>query len=158
MDALNVGFPEIVPIRTVNRKCSFEFQVIIDVVVAIKIGFYDIGIEVGLESMTTNPMAWEGSVNPRAKQMEQVQNCFFPMGVTSKNVAHCFGVTRQEQDQDAVESHKKVVAIIASGKFKDEIILMATKSVDPKTSDEKPVIIFVDDGILPNISLSNLAK
>lgn len=38
----------------------------------------------------------------QVKQMEQAQNCLLPMGVTSENVAHRFGVTRQEQDQAAV--------------------------------------------------------
>ncbi|XVF65086.1 hypothetical protein PTKIN_Ptkin09bG0218500 [Pterospermum kingtungense] len=158
MAAFYAGFPETVPIRTVNRQCSSGLQAVADVAAAIKAGFYDIGIGAGLESMTANPMAWEGSVNPRVKQMEQAQNCLLPMGVTSENVAHRFGLTRQEQDQAAVESHRKAAAATASGKFKDEIIPVATKIVDPKTGDEKPVTISVDDGIRPNTTLSNLAK
>ncbi|KAE8701504.1 3-ketoacyl-CoA thiolase 2, peroxisomal [Hibiscus syriacus] len=158
MAAFYAGFPETVPVRTVNRQCSSGLQAVADVAAAIKAGFYDIGIGAGLESMTTNPMAWEGSVNPRAKQMEQAQNCILPMGVTSENVAHRFGVTRQEQDQAAVESHRKAAAATASGKFKDEIIPVNTKIVDLKTGDEKPVTISVDDGIRPNTSVSDLAK
>ncbi|XP_058087509.1 uncharacterized protein LOC131234594 [Magnolia sinica] len=49
------------------------------------------------------------------------------MDVTSENVAHRYGVTRQEQDQAAVLSHKKAATATASGKFKDEIIPVATK-------------------------------
>ncbi|OMO53044.1 Thiolase [Corchorus capsularis] len=158
MAAFYAGFPETVPVRTVNRQCSSGLQAVADVAAAIKAGFYDIGIGAGLESMTTNPMAWEGSVNPRVKQMEQAQNCLLPMGITSENVAHRFSVTRQEQDQAAVESHKKAAAATASGRFKDEIIPVATKIVDPKTGDEKPVTISVDDGIRPNASLSDLGK
>ena len=56
---------ETVPVRTVNRQCSSGLQAIADVVAAIKAGFYDIGSGGGLESMSINPMAWEGSVNPR---------------------------------------------------------------------------------------------
>ncbi|CAA3014790.1 ATP synthase subunit gamma, mitochondrial [Olea europaea subsp. europaea] len=52
--------------------------------------------------MTANPMTWEGDVNPKVKSMEQARNCLLPMGVTSENVAHRFGVTRQEKDQAAV--------------------------------------------------------
>ncbi|XP_039072130.1 3-ketoacyl-CoA thiolase 2, peroxisomal isoform X2 [Hibiscus syriacus] len=158
MAAFYAGFPETVPVRTVNRQCSSGLQAVADVAAAIKAGFYDIGIGAGLESMTSNPMAWEGSVNPRAKQMEQAQNCLLPMGVTSENVAHRFGVTRQEQDQAAAESHRKAAAATASGKFKDEIIPVKTKIVDPKTGDEKPVTISVDDGIRHNTSVSDLAK
>lgn len=158
MAAFYAGFPEIVPVRTVNRQCSSGLQAVADVAAAIKAGFYDIGIGAGLESMTTNPMAWEGSVNPRVKELAQAQDCLLPMGITSENVAHRFGVTREEQDQAAVESHRKAAAATAAGKFKDEIIPVRTKIVDPKTGDERPVTITVDDGIRPNASLADLAK
>lgn len=158
MAAFYAGFPETVPIRTVNRQCSSGLQAVADVAAAIKAGFYDIGIGAGLESMTTNPMAWDGSVNPRVKTMAEAQNCLLPMGVTSENVAQRFSVTRQEQDQAAVESHRKAAAATASGKFKDEIIPVATKIVDPKTGEEKPVTVSVDDGIRPSTTISDLAK
>nr|ACV70033.1 3-ketoacyl CoA thiolase 2 [Petunia x hybrida] len=157
MAAFYAGFPETVPVRTVNRQCSSGLQAVADVAAAIKAGFYDIGIGAGLESMTTNPRLGRFS-NPKVKTMAQAQDCLLPMGVTSENVAHRFGVTRQEQDQAAVDSHRKAAAATASGKFKDEIIPVATKIVDPKTGDETPVTISVDDGIRPNASVSDLAK
>ncbi|KAG6726162.1 hypothetical protein I3842_02G067300 [Carya illinoinensis] len=158
MAAFYAGFPETVPVRTVNRQCSSGLQAVADVAAAIRAGFYDIGIGAGLESMTTNPMAWEGSVNPKVKAFEQAQNCLLPMGITSENVAHRFGVTRQEQDQAAVESHRRAAAATASGKFKDEIIPVPTKIVDPKSGEEKPVKISVDDGIRPSATVSDLAR
>lgn len=158
MAAFYAGFPETVPVRTVNRQCSSGLQAVADVAAAIKAGFYDIGIGAGLESMTVNPMAWEGSINPRVKTMAQAQDCLLPMGVTSENVAERFSVTRQEQDQAAVDSHRKAAAATASGKFKDEIIPVKTKIVDPKTGDETPVTISVDDGIRAGTSLADLAK
>ncbi|KAM4117112.1 hypothetical protein ACB094_02G100500 [Castanea mollissima] len=158
MAAFYAGFPETVPIRTVNRQCSSGLQAVADVAAAIRAGFYDIGIGAGLESMTSSPLAWEGSVNPKVKIFEQAQSCLLPMGITSENVAHRFGVTRQEQDQAAVESHQRAAAAIASGKFKDEIIPVPTKIVDPKTGDEKPVTISIDDGVRPNARFSDLAK
>ncbi|XP_010522426.1 PREDICTED: 3-ketoacyl-CoA thiolase 2, peroxisomal [Tarenaya hassleriana] len=158
MAAFYAGFPETVPVRTVNRQCSSGLQAVADVAAAIKAGFYDIGIGAGLESMTTNPMAWEGSVNPKVKSFEQAQNCLLPMGVTSENVAGRFGVTREEQDQAAVESHRKAAAATSAGKFKDEIIPVTTKIVDPKTGDEKTVTVAVDDGIRPSTTLSDLAR
>nr|AFK34605.1 unknown [Lotus japonicus] len=108
--------------------------------------------------MTSNPMGWEGSVNPKVKEFEQAQNCLLPMGITSENVAHRFGVSRKEQDQAAVESHRRAAAATAAGKFKDEIIPVTTKIVDPKTGEEKSVTISVDDGIRPNATVSDLAK
>ncbi|PON63781.1 Thiolase [Parasponia andersonii] len=158
MAAFYAGFPETVPVRTVNRQCSSGLQAVADVAAAIRAGFYDIGIGAGLESMTINPMAWEGSVNPKVKIFEQAQNCLLPMGVTSENVASRFGVSRKEQDQAAVESHRRAAAATATGKFKEEIIPVATKIVDPKTGEEKPVTISVDDGIRPNTTLADLGK
>lgn len=158
MAAFYAGFPETVPVRTVNRQCSSGLQAVADVAAAIKAGFYDIGIGAGLESMTANPMAWDGSVNPRVKTMAQAQDCLLPMGITSENVSQRFGVTRKEQDQAAVDSHRKAAAATASGKFKDEIIPVKTKLVDPKTGEETPVTISVDDGIRPGTTLADLAK
>ncbi|OIW20690.1 hypothetical protein TanjilG_21016 [Lupinus angustifolius] len=158
MAAFYAGFPETVPIRTVNRQCSSGLQAVADVAAAIKAGFYDIGIGAGLESMTANPMAWEGSVNPKVELFEQAQNCLLPMGITSENVAQRFGVSRKEQDQAAVESHRRAAAATAAGRFKDEIVPVSTKIVDPKTGEEKSVTISVDDGIRPNASLADLAK
>ncbi|KAJ6428332.1 hypothetical protein OIU84_023706 [Salix udensis] len=103
-------------------------------------------LELGLESMTVNSRAWVGDVNPKVKHFQKAQDCLLPMGVTSENVAHRFSVTR------------KAAAASASGRFKDEIIPVATKIVDPKTGDEKPIIVSVDDGIRPNTSLADLGK
>ncbi|KAG6781459.1 hypothetical protein POTOM_014365 [Populus tomentosa] len=158
MAAFYAGFPETVPIRTVNRQCSSGLQALADVAASIKAGFYEIGIGAGLESMTINPMAWDGDVNPKVKDFQKAQDCLLPMGVTSENVAHCFGVTRQEQDQVAVDSHRKAAAATASGRFKDEIIPVPTKIVDPKTGGVLPIVISVDDGIRPNTSLTELGK
>ena len=158
MAALYAGYPETVPVRTVNRQCSSGLQAVADVAAAIKAGFYDIGIGAGLESMTLNSVAWEGSINPKVNMIQKAQDCLLPMGVTSENVAHRFGVTREEQDQAAVESHRKAAAAAAAGKFREEIVPVSTKIVDPKTGEEKPVLISVDDGIRPETSLSGLAK
>ncbi|KAL1188778.1 3-ketoacyl-CoA thiolase 1, peroxisomal [Cardamine amara subsp. amara] len=158
MAAFYAGFPETVPIRTVNRQCSSGLQAVADVAAAIKAGFYDIGIGAALESMTTSPRGWKGSVNPKVKKFEQAQSCLLPMGITSENVAHRFAVSREEQDQAAVDSHRKASSATASGKFKDEIVPAITKVVDPKTSDEKRITVSVDDGIRPNTTLSGLEK
>lgn len=52
--------------------------------------------------MTANSVAWEGSINPKVNTNQKAQDCLLPMGITSENVAHRYGVTRQEQDQAAV--------------------------------------------------------
>uniref|UniRef100_A0A453Q2Q7 acetyl-CoA C-acyltransferase n=2 Tax=Aegilops tauschii subsp. strangulata TaxID=200361 RepID=A0A453Q2Q7_AEGTS len=156
--SLLAGIPETVPVRTVNRQCSSGLQAVADVAAAIKAGFYEIGIGAGLESMSVNSVGWEGQVNPRVIELQKAQDCLLPMGITSENVAQRYGVTREEQDKAAVESHARAAAATASGKFKDEIIPVHTKLIDPKTGEEKKVVISVDDGIRPGTTLSGLAK
>ncbi|TVU27698.1 hypothetical protein EJB05_19195 [Eragrostis curvula] len=158
MAAFYAGFPETVPVRTVNRQCSSGLQAVADVAAAIKAGFYDIGIGAGLESMSINSIGWEGQVNPRISAFQKAQDCLLPMGITSENVAHRYGVTRQEQDQAAAESHRRAAEATASGKFKDEVVPVPTKIVDPKTGEEKKVVISVDDGIRPGTTASGLGK
>ncbi|TYI00746.1 hypothetical protein ES332_A11G155200v1 [Gossypium tomentosum] len=159
MAAFYAGFPDTVPIRTVNRQCSSGLQAVADVAACIKAGFYDIGIGAGLESMTTNGSAPDQSkVNPKVESFAQARDCLLPMGITSENVAQRYGVTRQEQDQAAVESHRRAAAATASGKFKEEIVPVSTKIVDPKTREEKAVTISVDDGIRPDTNMAGLAK
>ncbi|KAJ6852028.1 3-ketoacyl-CoA thiolase 2, peroxisomal-like [Iris pallida] len=158
MAAFYAGFPDTVPLRTVNRQCSSGLQAVADVAAAIKAGFYDIGIGAGLESMTLNSVSSQGSINPRASNFPQAQDCLLPMGVTSENVAHRYGVTRQEQDQAAVESHKRAAAAAATGKFKEEIVPVTTKIVDPKTGTEKKIMVDMDDGIRPETSMEILSK
>ncbi|KAL5682234.1 hypothetical protein ACJX0J_008619, partial [Zea mays] len=85
MAALFVGFPETVPIRTVNRQCSSGLQAVADVAAAIKVGYYDI-----------------------ISAFQKAHDCLLPMGITSENVAHRYGVTRQEQDQAAVSNSSQV--------------------------------------------------
>jgi acetyl-CoA acyltransferase 1 len=63
-------------------------------------------------------------------ELQKAQDCLLPMGITSENVAQRYGVTREEQDKAAAESHMRAAAATASGKFKDEIIPVHTKVND----------------------------
>ncbi|KAK8557583.1 hypothetical protein V6N12_009812 [Hibiscus sabdariffa] len=107
------------------------------------------GIGAGLESMTIDKVV---------PGVPKARDCLLPMGITSENVAECYSVTRQEQDQAAVESHSGAATATATGKFKDEIVPVFTKIVDTKTGEEKPVTISVDDGIRPNTNMADLTK
>ncbi|OIW01023.1 hypothetical protein TanjilG_14206 [Lupinus angustifolius] len=158
MAAFYAGFPATVPLRTVNRQCSSGLQAVADVATYIKSGAYDIGIGAGLEYMSQLNTLSFGKVNPKAKLFPKAGDCLLPMGVTSENVAERFGLTRLEQDQAAVESHRRAAAATAAGKFKDEIIPVSTRFVDPKTGEEKQIVVSVDDGIRPQTTLASLAK
>ncbi|KAI4356445.1 hypothetical protein L6164_000467 [Bauhinia variegata] len=158
MAAFYAGFPETVPLRTVNRQCSSGLQAVADVAAYIKIGCYDIGIAAGLECMSLEKISMLSCNNPKLETCPQAKDCLLPMGITSENVAKRFGVTREEQDQAAVESNKRAAAATESGIFKEEIIPVSTKFVDPKTGEEKQIVVSVDDGIRPNTNMEDLAK
>ena len=97
-------------------------QAVAEVASAIKAGYYDIGIAAGVESMSTGQMGWDGNINPNIFLNQQAKDVLLPMGITSENVATRYGITRKEQDQLAVESHKRAYNATKLGKFKDEII------------------------------------
>lgn len=158
MAAFYAGFPDTVPIRTVNRQCSSGLQAVADVAASIKAGFYDIGIGAGVESMTIDRVDRLRLINSKVEDFPQARDCLLPMGITSENVAHRFGVTRHEQDLAAVESHRRAAAATVSGKFHEEIVPVFTKIVDPKTGEEKRVTVSIDDGIRPNTNMVDLAK
>lgn len=72
---------------------------------AIKAGYYDVGIAAGVETMTSNPMKWEGGMNPRVASSSDAQSCLIPMGVTSENIAEKWCVyfnSRMSNSTDAV--------------------------------------------------------
>lgn len=63
-----------------RRQCSSGLQAIASVAASIQAGFYDIGLAGGVESMSTNPMAWDGGVNPKIAENQKAQDCLLPMG------------------------------------------------------------------------------
>lgn len=62
------------------RQCSSGLQAIASVAAAIQAGYYEIGLAGGVETMSTNPMAWDGGVNPKIAENQKAQDCLLPMG------------------------------------------------------------------------------
>jgi len=110
---------------------------------AIKGGMIDIGIGAGVESMTQGG-AIGGNLPPvnldATMDNNLARDCLIPMGMTAENVAERFGITREMQDQMAVESHTKALAAQVAGKFKAEIVPVPTEV------DGKQVTVDADDG------------
>jgi|TARA_B100000003_G_scaffold164823_1_gene151014 acetyl-CoA acyltransferase 1 len=147
------GFPKEVPVRTTNRQCSSGLQACADVAAGIKAGYYDMGIGAGVETMTANPMKWEGGFNPRIASSSDAQNCLIPMGVTSENVAEKFGISREAQDTMAARSHARAANARATGRFTQEIVPVRTKN-----AEGVDVVVSEDDGIREGTTVATLAK
>jgi acetyl-CoA acetyltransferase family protein len=152
------GFPEEVPVRTVNRQCSSGLQAVADVAAAIRAGYYDVGVAAGVETMTKNPMKWEGGANPRVASSSAAQSCLIPMGVTSENVAERWNISREAQDSVAARSHARAHAARESGRFDSQIVPVHTTWRDPKTGETSDVVVSRDDGIREGVTTEALAK
>ncbi|KAK6846246.1 hypothetical protein PG989_013957 [Apiospora arundinis] len=163
----HVGFPNSTSLYTVNRACSSSLQSIAAVAGQIRSDMIDTGIAAGMESMTRNygSRAIPVDVWPALKESpnHHARDCVMPMGLTSENVAARYGVGRQEQDEFAVESHRRAARAQAEGFFDREIVKVNTRfqEVDKqgnKVGEEKQIEVTKDDGIRASATLEALAK
>ncbi|MDZ7375358.1 MAG: thiolase family protein [candidate division KSB1 bacterium] len=159
--ALMAGIPEHVPAYTVQRNCVSSIQAITSAYQAIQAGDGDVFLVGGTESMSNAAYLlrnarfgyrlrhgelidalWEGLTDPIVGQI---------MGRTAENVAEKYGITREEQDEFALQSHKKAFRATREGRFKDEIAVMQI----PKKMAGKEVApeIFAEDECI-NIGLT----
>jgi acetyl-CoA acyltransferase len=106
---------------TVNRFCGSSMQVIHMAAGAIQLDAGEVFICAGVESMSRIPM---GGFNPLPHPglMKDFPQAYMSMGETAENVARKYQVTREQQQEFAVASHKKAAAAQQGGKFKDEIV------------------------------------
>merc|ERR1712137_1131230 len=148
--SLLAGFPEEVPVYTVNRQCSSGLQAIANVASAIASGQYDIGIGGGVESMSNNSMSWDGGVNNEALAHPVAKGCYLPMGVTSENVAEQYKIDRQVQDEFAVASHQKAANAQSNGTFRDEILPIEVEVMDKEGNAVKKLVDAVE-GVDPSV-------
>ncbi|MDA0712559.1 MAG: thiolase family protein [bacterium] len=150
------GLPNTTAAATVNRFCSSGLHAIADVAKSISVGQYNVGIGGGVESMSLVPM---GGHRPSANPflMETFSEVYTPMGITAENVAKKFDITRQAQDEYAVESHKRATAAIKNGWFKDEIVSF-NADVFNTDGTKKTVLFDHDECPRPETSLAGLAK
>jgi acetyl-CoA acyltransferase len=112
---------------TVNRFCGSSMSSVHIAAGQIAIGAGRVFIAAGIESMSRTPM---GGFNPLFNPVLNERNpgAYIGMGDTAENVARKWQITRDQQEDFAVESHRKAAAAEAAGKFKDEIVPIATKT------------------------------
>lgn len=159
MATFMAGFPSSTSFHSVNRQCSSGLQAVAEVAAAITAGQYDVGIAAGVESMSTSDMM--GSVGPLSNEVftnADAKACLVPMGITSENVAAKYGVSRNEQDAFALESHRRALHATKTGRFQSEIVPVATTVVDKKTGVKTQINVTQDDGPRDGLSMPALAK
>jgi acetyl-CoA acyltransferase 1 len=164
MAQLHAGFDERTALHTINRACSSGLAAVTSIGNMIAVGQIDVGVGAGMESMTRNygskaipTMLWD---ELKQSPVQNAQDCIMPMGLTSENVAKRYGVTRDDQDAFAAESHRKASHAQKSGLFDGEIVPVKVRQYAPEHPDATPVEVLVDkdDGIRHDASVEKLAK
>ncbi|HEY8548882.1 MAG TPA: acetyl-CoA C-acetyltransferase [Vicinamibacterales bacterium] len=131
--ALAAGLPESVPAETVNRVCGSGLQAVVHAVEAISVGYTDVIVAGGTESMSQAPYVLKGArwglPLGHGEMVDTVLSegltCAINachMGITAEEIAKRYGISREEQDAFALESQRRAVAAIAEGRFAAEIV------------------------------------
>ena len=160
--ALDGGVAQGTPCLTVNRLCGSGLQAIVSAAQTIMLGDADIAIGGGAESMSrapyTIPSARFGQRMGDAKVVDMMVAALHDpfhnihMGVTAENVAAQWGITRQMQDELAVESHRRAARATAEGRFKSQIVPVSLKS-------KKGEVIFdTDEHFRGDATVEEMAK
>ncbi|MFC4103262.1 acetyl-CoA C-acyltransferase [Paenibacillus xanthanilyticus] len=157
--SLYAGFPSTVPALTINRFCSSGLQSIAFAAERIMSGGADVIIAGGVESMSHVPMAGFKPA-PHPVIVDERPDIYIGMGHTAENVADRFGISREDQDRFAANSHRKAAAALARGAFKDEIVPVATsvRGFDNGKAWEKKLVLEMDEGVRPDTTEQGLAK
>jgi 3-oxoadipyl-CoA thiolase len=168
MASLIAGLPQEVPGATVNRLCASGLEAVVQGARQIRLGEAGLVLAGGVESMSRAPfvmlkpergfprgnpelvdstIGWR-FINPSLAERYSTES----MGETAENVAERFGVSREDQDAFALESHRRAIAAAEAGRFDDEIV-----TVDVAQPKGDPVTIHADEGPRPDTSLERLA-
>jgi acetyl-CoA acyltransferase len=168
MAALLAGLPTSVPGVTVNRLCASGLEAVIQAARAIAVGDAHIAVAGGVESMTRAPyvlpkndkpfpaahtelysttLGWR-MVNPRMDPQWTV-----PLGESAELIADKHKITREQQDEYALSSHRKAAAAQEQGLFDAE---SAPVSIPRRKGD--PVVFAADESVRPDASLAAMAR
>lgn len=160
--AMDAGIPKETPAFNVNRLCGSGLQAIISAAQSILLGDADLAIGGGAESMSRGaflmPAARWGARMGDTSVVDYMNGILHDpwesihMGITAENVAARYGITRQMQDELAVESQRRAAHAISAGYFKDQIVPV-------EVATRKGVVLFdTDEHVRAGTTLEILAK
>ena len=160
--AVNGGLPVTMPAFTVNRLCGSGLQAIVSAAQLITLGDAEVAVAGGAESMSRGQywlpgMRW-GQRMGDGKVIDAVVGGLSDpfaachMGVTAENVAEDYGISREDQDALAVESHRRAAAATAAHYFDEQITPIQV------TVKKKTVEIVTDEHFRADASLEAMAR
>lgn len=161
--SLAAGMPKETTAYSVNRQCGSGLQAIADGVMMIQTGRADVVVAAGAENLSQLPYyikdaRWGSKMGHKVFEDGVIDILTWPLtnshnGITAENVANQFHVSRAEQDEFALESHRRAVAAIKAGKFTDEIL-----PVELKDRKGNVTVFDTDEGPRDGLTIEKLAK
>ncbi len=155
------GLPDAVPAMTINRFCSSGLEAIHLAALKIMSGSIRCAIAGGAETMSQIPMGGVKIV-PNPELAGGRPESYLNMGLTAERVAELDGVSREDQDAFALESHRRAVTAVEAGRFDDEITALEVESTVPTGAGAKTKTTTVkfarDEGPRADSSAAALAK
>ena len=161
--AIQAGLPVDIPAWTINKVCGSGLKAVMQAAQAIRAGDGQVFVAGGMESMSNAPY-----LLPKARTGYRMGNgelvdsvvhdglwCTFEnihMGNEAEIIAEKFGITRDEQDRFALQSHQRAAAATVAGRFKDEIVSI---QIQQKKSVQ---VVDTDESIRTDTSLEALSK
>jgi acetyl-CoA C-acetyltransferase len=160
--ALNGGVAQHAPALTVNRLCGSGLQAIVSAAQSILLGDTDVAIGGGAESMSRAPyLAQSARFGQRmgdARLIDMMLGALHDpfdaihMGVTAENVAAKYGISREMQDELALESHRRAARAIEAGYFKEQILAVT------QASKKGDIVFDTDEHVRLNATLQDFTK
>jgi len=158
--AIRAGLPVETSAMTINRFCSSGLQTIAMASDRIRTNGAEVIIAGGLESMSMIPMGGH-IIRPNPYLVEHYPDFYLSMGLATENVARKYEVSREEQDEFALRSHRRAVAALEADKFRDETVSLTVtvEELDAKGKKQHREITFdKDEGPRRDTSAEALAK
>ncbi len=157
--AQKAALPDEVPGATVNRFCSSGLQTIAMATQSVQVGQHEVVVAGGSESMSQVPMSGF-FFQPDPETVQEDVDVYVSMGITAENVAQKYGISREEQDRYALQSHERATDAIESGRFEEEIVPLRVEETlmqngHPETVEQD---FDTDEGPRADTSLEALAK
>ena len=158
---LAAGWPESVPATTIDRQCGSSQQSMHFAAQGVMAGVYDVVVANGVEVMTRTPMG--SSVvpgmgfpfGPRVQQRYAPVGGLVNQGIGAEMIAEQWGISRDDVDAYAAESHRRAAQAIEEGRFDREIVKVKVKDEEGNDTDEW---FTTDEGVRPGTTVETLGN
>lgn len=162
--SVHAGVPVTVPAFTINKVCGSGLKAVQLAVQAVLCGDAEVVVAGGAENMSQAPyilpnQRWGSRIGNATVVDTMLRDGLtdgfedYHMGITAENVAEQYGITREDQDSFALQSQKRAVAAVESGRFKEEII-----PVEIPQRRGEPLVFDTDEFPRKDVSLEGLSK